>query len=191
MKKQSWQAGAVCALALSLAVAACGGYTTVSLGGQVVGLTVDGLVLANGDDTVAVPANASTYNFPAQIDAHGSFNVTVKTQPPRLTCIVLNPTGAATGVAITYANVVCSPNTYALGGTVSGLTTDGLVLTNGSNQAAIAANATSFVFPTRVADGSVYGVAVLTQPAGKTCTVANGTGTMGAADVTNIQVTCQ
>ncbi len=29
-----------------------------------------------------------------------------------------------------------------------------------------------------------------TQPAGQTCSVANGTGTVGAADVTDINITC-
>src|SRR6202012_4256715 len=37
---------------------------------------------------------------------------------------------------------------------------------------------------------ATYSVTVKTQPSGQSCTVANGTGTMGAADVTNIVVNC-
>ena len=47
-----------------------------------------------------------------------------------------------------------------------------------------------FVFPTGVADGDSYHVTVDTQPAGKTCTVTNGNGTVAGANVTNISVTC-
>lgn len=179
------------AITVALALAACGGYTAVDLGGTVTGLTTDGLVLANGSSTVTIPANATSYKFPNQIDAHSDYAISIASQPAQLTCAVSNPTGTATGVAITWANVVCTQNTYALGGTVTGLTGSGLVLTNGSSSTvAIDPGATSFVFPQRVADGTVYGVAVLTQPAGQTCTVSNGTAVMGSADVNSIQVNC-
>jgi hypothetical protein len=42
----------------------------------------------------------------------------------------------------------------------------------------------------KVGDGYPYGVTVLTQPTNQTCTVVNGTGTMGAGPVNNIQVNC-
>src|SRR5204863_8170945 len=51
----------------------------------------------------------------------------------------------------------------------------------------------NFVFPTDVASGAGYAVTVSTQPLApikQTCTVTNGTGTVGAADVTNVQVAC-
>jgi RNase P/RNase MRP subunit p29 len=176
---------------LSASLAACGGYTTVPLGGTVFGLTIDGLVLANGNDTVAVPANATSYRFPNQIDDHGTYAITIASQPAGLTCAVSSPSGTATGVAITWANVICAVNTHGIGGTVTGLTTDGLQLTNGSDVVSVAANATSFGFAGRVAEGSVYGVAVLQQPTGQTCSVTKGTAVMGTTDVTDIQVTCQ
>lgn len=190
MKQKFGIFGALAALALTVVLAACGGYTSVKLGGPVYNLTTDGLVLANGNDTIAIPANSTSYTFPGEIDAHGSFAVTIKSQPARATCGLLNQTGTATGVNVTYVAVTCSPNTYTVGGTVTGATADGLVLTNGSDQAIVAANATTFTFPTRVPDGNIYGVAVLANPPGKTCQVLNGTGTMGAANVTNVQVTC-
>ncbi|EGF33141.1 hypothetical protein IMCC9480_1082 [Oxalobacteraceae bacterium IMCC9480] len=181
------------ALLLSCALAACGGYTTVNLGGAVAGLTTDGLVLANGtSSTVSIPANATIYTFPNQIDVNASYAITVQTQPARLTCGVTNSIGSASGIAITTANVVCVPNKYLLGGTIANLSGAGLVLTNGSDTVSPAAGAQSFTLPTTVADGTVYGVAVLTQPAGQTCSVVAGTGTavMGAGAVTSVQVSC-
>lgn len=181
---------AVALVAAVAGLAACGGYSSISIGGSVTGLTTDGLVLANGSNTVAVPANATSYTFPQQIGNYASYSVSIQTQPARLTCVVGNNVGTASGVDINWINVSCAPNTFALGGTVTNLTGTGLRLTNGSDTVDVAAGATTFTFPTKVADGSVYGVAVLQQPTGQTCTVTNGTAVMGPADVTSVQVNC-
>jgi len=83
-----------------------------------------------------------------------------------------------------------APATYTAGGTVTGLTGTGLVLqNNGGDNLAVSAKATSFKFPTAVASGGAYSVAVLTQPAGENCTVNNGSGT-STADVTTVSVVC-
>jgi len=83
------------------------------------------------------------------------------------------------------------PQTYIIGGTVSGLSGTGLVLqNNGGNNLSISGNG-SFTFSTAIAAGGAYSVAVLTQPSNpvQTCTVANGSGTANA-NVTNVQVSC-
>jgi hypothetical protein len=46
------------------------------------------------------------------------------------------------------------------------------------------------VFDQRVGDGSTYGVTVLSQPAGQTCTVTNGVGRMDTTDINSVQVNC-
>lgn len=180
------------AMAMAAGLAACGGqHTAIDLGGTVTGLTRDGLVLANGNSTIAIPANATSYKFPEQIGNFDSYNVTVVSQPTGLTCNLANPKALATGIPITWVNVTCAQNTYTLGGTVSGLTAGPLVLVNGTDTVSIAANSTSFVFTNPVAQGAVYGVAVLTQPPGLTCSVVNGTAVMGSGNVTGVQVSCQ
>lgn len=179
------------ALALVIGLAGCGGYTTVDLGGVVSGLATDGLVLANGDSTVTVPAGATSFKFPSQIDDNASYSVTIQAQPAHYTCAVIYGTGHATGVPVTGIIVQCVQNVFSVGGTVTGLTTSGLVLNNGSDQVSVPANSTSFTLPNRIPEGANYGVTVFTQPTGQTCTVSNGTNTIGAANVTNIQVTCQ
>jgi hypothetical protein len=80
--------------------------------------------------------------------------------------------------------------TYSVGGSVTGLTTAGLMLANGGDSDSVASGATSFTFATALAAGSHYAVTVKTQPANATCTVTGGTGTIGAAAVTGIAVTC-
>ena len=80
---------------------------------------------------------------------------------------------------------------YTVGGTVSGLTNgSGLVLqNNGGDNQSIGGNGL-FTFPTALATGGPYNVTVLTQPEGQVCTVTNGSGTVGAANISNVQVNC-
>jgi hypothetical protein len=83
-----------------------------------------------------------------------------------------------------------TPASFAIGGSIAGLSGGGLVLADGGDTLSPAAGATSFVFATAVAGGGTYAVAVQTQPSGATCSVANGSGTVAAAAVSNVQVTC-
>ena len=79
---------------------------------------------------------------------------------------------------------------YAVGGTVSGLTAGGLVLwLNGSEQHAIAADG-SFAFSHVLESGTPYSVSVYQQPAGETCVVAGGQGTIASANVGDVTITC-
>lgn len=82
--------------------------------------------------------------------------------------------------------------TYAIGGSVSGLLGQGLVLqNNGGDDLAQSADG-AFAFATKLAGNAAYDVTVKTQPStpSQTCTVTNGTGTVGTADVTGITITC-
>jgi uncharacterized repeat protein (TIGR03803 family) len=82
--------------------------------------------------------------------------------------------------------------TYTVGGTVSGLTGSGLVLrNNGGDDLPVSASGI-FAFATEVANGAAYFVTVSTQPANptQTCTVTNGSGTMGSSNVANVSVEC-
>jgi hypothetical protein len=83
-------------------------------------------------------------------------------------------------------------DSFTIGGNVSGLSGSGLVLqNNGAGDLAVSADG-AFTFATRVATGTTYNVAVLTQPTSpaQTCTVARGSGTVASANVADIAVTC-
>jgi 6-phosphogluconolactonase (cycloisomerase 2 family) len=56
----------------------------------------------------------------------------------------------------------------------------------------VAAGATSFVFSTAVQTGKAYAVTVSAQPTSpaQTCTVTGGSGTVAAANITNVSITC-
>ncbi len=192
------------ALALALSLAACGGgKATFTIGGHVSGLFYNGLVLSTNGQTVTVtPAPTiatdatalAAYAFPKQLEYGDEYNVTVTTQPAHQSCTV-NPyyeRDTAGRLAAIDIPVSCSLNAYLIGGSISGLTADGLVLTNGSGGGTFTAanGATTFTMPASVVYGTTYGVTVLTQPTGLFCSVANGAGTMGDSAVTSIAVTC-
>ena len=165
---------------------------THTIAGTITGLVTNGLVLHNNRaDDLVIAANASTFQFATPVEAGSAYNVTVFVQPAGLTCTVSNGTGTNVDAAITDVTVVCNAITHMIAGTISGLTTDGLVLrNNGADDLVIAANASTFQFATPVAAGSGYNVTVFVQPAGLTCTVSNGVGSNVSTDIANIRITC-
>ena len=186
---------ATLAMALILVLPGCGGgshHKTRSIGGTVSGLGggLSVTLLNNGGDALTVTANGS-FVFSTKIKKKSAYAVTVGTQPTGQTCTVANGSGTARKANVTNVSVTCTTNTYAIGGTLSGLG-NGLSITllnNGGNSLPLIANG-SFAFTTALASGAAYVVTVGTQPAGQTCTVANGSGAVGSANVTSVSVTC-
>ena len=82
-----------------------------------------------------------------------------------------------------------STPTYAVGGSVTGLSGTVVLQDNGGDDLSVSANG-AFAFATKLAGGAAYNVTVKTNPSGQTCSVANGSGTIGSADVSNVAVTC-
>jgi hypothetical protein len=81
------------------------------------------------------------------------------------------------------------PVTYTIGGTVSGLAGTVVLQNNAANNLSISTNG-AFAFATAVTTGMAYAVTVLTQPAGQTCTASNASGSVAAANVTAVTVSC-
>lgn len=79
---------------------------------------------------------------------------------------------------------------YSIGGTVSGLTNDGLVLwLNGNEQRPVAADG-SYSFAHVLDTNTPYAVSIYQHPSGQTCVVSSGSGKVASADVSNVTVTC-
>jgi len=183
------------ALACAVLLTACGGDDgQLLLGGQISGVTKPGMVLTNNggsDYEIPVPSNGTgvtTFFFPTRISSDDKYDVRVKSTPTNIEkCELFQNTGRA-GFDVTTIQIACTFKTQALTGTVSNLKND-LVLVNGSDRVPVPAGATTFTMA-RVAQDAPYGVSILANPAGQSCTIANGVGTMGAADVNNVTVTC-
>jgi hypothetical protein len=170
--------------------------SSFTVSGTVVALQGSGLTLAMpGQPNLPVTALTTSFAFPNPMMSGTSYAVSVATQPtgPAQTCTVGGGTGMMGGANVTSVVVNCATSQFLVGGTVSGLAGSGLVLSMaGQADLAVPAGAASFAFGTPMASGSAYSMTVKTQPTSpsQTCTVANGTGMMGAANPTNIAVNC-
>jgi len=193
MKSSILRAGV--ALACALGLAACGGGDgDLLLQGTIYsGVTKTGLVLTNnGGDDLAIPAGATSFQFSRAISTDDEFNIEVKTYPSNVkTCTINNGKARANYYTIAQVTMSCEIKTHPFKIQIQGLTTNGLVVVNGTDRRDVLPN-TPILEMTPVYEDGPYGVTILTQPTGQTCSVANGTGTMGSTDTDNnkVVVTC-
>src|SRR5690606_3229345 len=84
------------------------------------------------------------------------------------------------------------PLGISIGGSVDGLEGDGLVLSNNGEELQVGASEESFRFPTAVFEGDDYDVKVSVQPwaPAQRCEVANGSGTAGTIEITDVTANC-
>ena len=83
-----------------------------------------------------------------------------------------------------------SSSTFTIGGSVADLPNGmSVALENNGNAVTVMANG-AFTFPQSQLAGSAYNVAVSMQPVSRNCSIANGSGTLSSASVTNVAVTC-
>jgi 6-phosphogluconolactonase len=200
------KARAPAAILPALLIAACGGGggggdtpppATYTIGGSVSGLTGSGLVLQNnGGDNLTVAAKATSFTFATALAGGAAYSVKVLTQPtnPAQTCTVSSGSGTVAAANVTSVAIACTNNTFSVGGSISGLTSGGLVLQdNGGDNLTVSANATTFTFKTGLLPGAAYSVSVLTQPAGpaQKCQVSGGAGSVVGSNVTNVSIACR
>jgi hypothetical protein len=201
--------GAAACAVLGL-VAACGGGGSDDPGSHVVSVTVTGMrhsyngmtLRNNGGDDLKVFADGAA-SFKTGLASGSAYAVTVSAQPtgPDQTCTVSNGSGTVGSSDVTNITIDCPfPVAYAVGGTVSGLTGTGLGLQYNADNVSLpsidqvnANGAFSFdASRTSAVAGTVYGVSIVNQPTNpaQTCVVLNGSGTIGAADVSGVNVAC-
>jgi hypothetical protein len=111
------------------------------------------------------------------------------TSPGIYTATVTASNGDGSVQAETEVTVI---GLYTVGGTASGVTASGLVLSiNGGDEMAIEADG-PFSFPSPLQDDNSYTVTITNQiqDEQRICRVINGSGTLAGADVNDIQVIC-
>ena len=185
------------ALACALSLSACGGSSgNLYISGTAINVTKPGLVLTNnGGDDLAVDASGR-FTFSKLVDTDAGYNVQVKSVPTNVEkkedCIVIRGSGKAV-FSVSDIEVICTIRSHALGGTIIGLAgASNLVLVNGSDRKDIApaATATQTFAMAPVPEDSAYGISILRQPDGRTCTVEKPSGKMLTADINDIVVRC-
>jgi hypothetical protein len=95
------------ALALAWLSGCDSGTAKHAVGGTVSGLAGSGLVLANGGDSLEVPANGA-FSFRKELPKGAAYAITVQSHPAGQSCVVANGTGIIGAVAVTDAAVTCS-----------------------------------------------------------------------------------
>ena len=181
--------GTVAAANVTNVAVSCTSAAAYSIGGTVSGLSGTVVLQDNGGDNLSVSANGS-FTFATPLAGGAGYAVTVKTNPSGQSCTVSNGSGTVAAANVTNVAVSCtSAAAYSIGGTVSGLSGTVVLQDNGADSLSVSANG-SFTFATPVASGAGYAVTIMTSPAGQSCTVSNGSGTVAAANVTNVAVSC-
>lgn len=166
----------------------------LTIGGSVTGLSGSGLVIQlNGANDLPVSANGR-FSFPKALTKGSSYSVTVKASPfspVKQSCSVSQGSGGVANTPINNVSVSCTTDSYAIGGTVSGLSGKGLVLQlNGTTDLAVAGNG-KFIFPgTRLPDGSDYNVAIKATPAKLACTIKPVSAAFDKDTLNIVSVTC-
>ena len=182
---------AVCSLSSSDADGAGSAPPTYSLSASISGLDFSGLVLSVDGTSVSVTDGTSTQLLAVSLASGTQYSVTVASQPTGQSCSVAGGSGTIQGANVASVVITCQTNTYTVGGSISGLTAGGLILLdNGANATSIDVNATQFTMSTAVAYGGAYAITVQAAPPGLVCQVSDGSGVMGAADVTGVSIAC-
>jgi trimeric autotransporter adhesin len=158
-----------------------------TVGGMISGLSGSISLQNNGD--ILTQGSDGSFTFATSMAEGSDYNVTVLSKPANQVCTVNNGSGTIGNSNVVNVQVTCSTNSATVGGTISGLT-DSVSLQINDNDTLIRSTNGSYAFATPVAQGASYNVTVLSDPATQTCEVSNGSGVMGATNVTNVDVTC-
>lgn len=161
---------------------------TYSVGGAVSGLNGTVVLQNNSGDDLSV-ANNGNFIFATKLADGANYQVSIKTNPAHQTCSVNNGSGVVNSANISNVEVVCTDNTYSVGGTASGLNGTVVLQNNSGDDVTITSNS-NFTFATKLVDGTAYNVSIKSKPASQTCTLSNSSGTINGANVTNVRLTC-
>lgn len=167
------------------------------------GANITNLTFSDGDTDAmndwSTSMDASSVTWTAPLDASlnwgsmMSFSLTADLAPTSSDVAMV--TADTSGTDVIFADSLIPSGavvpTFSVGGTVAGLDVgQSVVLALGMEQLPVSDNA-SFSFMTELENGENYDVQIDTQPDGAVCSIANESGVINNADVTDVTVTCQ
>lgn len=164
--------------------------------GTITGLVGTGLnLLFNGGGRLVVPPGATTFSSYFNILTGSTYTVSIAIQPssPTQVCTLTNATGVMGTADQADVRIDCV-TVWALRGTIGPnllWSNGGTLLFNGGQEQEIRVCQGDFSFPS-LPTGTPYSVTIGKLPGAPphVCTVTNGSGIVGSADVTDIQVNC-
>lgn len=189
-------------LAAAMCLASCGGTNTSQYADAPAGapnglsypdpnLFTQGVTIPTLVPTVTgSPTNyLVTPDLPGGLKLNADGTISGTPSEPRATATYYVTAGNSVGTS-TFGVRITVHGRFTVGGVVNGLTGIGLVLTNnGADNLAVSANG-QFTFSDVYPVGTIYAVAVATQPAGQNCSVAGGSGYLTNVNYGGVVVTC-
>jgi len=163
--------------------------STYTLSGTVSGMSGTLVLRNNGINEVTI-TNDGPFTFPDPEEDGSSYSVSVFSNPKSKTCVVSNRSGFISGNNIINISVICTVNTYTVGGGLIGLTYGTIDLQNNAELLSLDVDG-AFNFSTLYVDDETYNVIIVNEPIGHTCSVANSTGIISESYVTTVIVTCE
>ncbi len=166
-----------------------------SVGGSVSGLpsaTSVGLELTYGAVSRTASFGDGPFTFETQLPDGMPYAVSVDRQPLRQYCVVRNRSGTISGSDVDNVEVSCRTTLNSVGGTVSGLSGEGLILRSNKDWRLSIDENGPYTFPTGFQDYSPYSVSVRRQPTNpsQNCTVENDSGLVYTSDISNVDINC-
>eukprot|EP00808_Paulinella_micropora_P010504 g39607.t1 len=166
-----------------------------NVGGVVSNVVGSGLLLENNGEKLAVgscPNNCCAFEFPNKVEDGVGFAISIAQQPQGSACHPVTGTaGMISGRNHITASFKCIVS-YSVGGSISGLKNEGLVLTlvaTTSQSQAIDPKDTTFTF-TNVQQGSNWEVSIASQPDGQRCVISNNKGDDLTSSYDRVAVIC-
>lgn len=153
--------------------------SSYTISGSVLGLeTGDSITLQNnGSDSTSITGDGSlsdAFNF--TVYEGDDYAISVSAQPTGKTCTVSSGDGSNVTADVSDVRVNCGVSQHTLGGDISGLAAgESITLTDDNGQTQTFSGG-AFTFANPLPHGSSYAVTVTTAPAGKICTVTDGSG---------------
>lgn len=130
--------------------------------------------------------------LPLLADDVAETDETITLQLSDARCAMLGPQSSAVLTILDNDTPAPTPITYTVGGSVVGLVGSGLVLEEIKTGKRVTPPNGSFVFDYAFPDAAPYEVRIVTQPTHpmQSCSLANASGTIASANVSNVAVTC-
>lgn len=151
-------------------------------------LNPDFVVKDTTSDQQITVSSDGTVSFANKFTNGATYSLVVSNQPNGQICSIIGRSGTIS--ADTEIKIKCGgQGPYSIGGRVSGLTGTVVLQNVGDNNLSIASNG-AFNFTLTHKTRARYVATVLNHPDGQTCTITNPRGTVAAANVTNILVSC-
>jgi hypothetical protein len=169
---------------------------TFNLNATVSGLP-RGAILSLSNNGTAIPSittngSSGLYTIVPSLPAGSSYSIAFTNQPIGYICSITSDRGTVDQSIKNPPAITCAPNTFSISGTISGLSSGTLTLSNNGTPLPPLSSplSGSVTLVSNVAAFSNYSIGVATQPSGTNCIVSNGSGSIINSNVSSITISC-